>query len=53
MNFLQARFLQMTDKVLRGRIVAAGVLTETDFDELERAYADPTFWFVGFTIFGP
>ena len=47
-----ARFVQMTDKLLRGRIVAAGVLTEADFDELERAYDDPSFWFVGFTIFG-
>jgi hypothetical protein len=28
------------------------VLTEADLDELERAYDDPSFWFLGFTIFG-
>jgi SAM-dependent methyltransferase len=47
-----ARFARMTDKLLRGRLVAAGVLTESDFDELERAYDDPSFWFVGCTLFG-
>jgi SAM-dependent methyltransferase len=47
-----ARFLQMTDKLLRSRFVASGVLTEKDFDELHRAYDDPSFWFVGLTIFG-
>jgi SAM-dependent methyltransferase len=48
----QARFLQMTDELLRERFVAAGVLTEADFDELGRAYDDRSFWFVGFTHFG-
>jgi SAM-dependent methyltransferase len=47
-----ARFLRMTDTLLRDRMVAAGVLTAADFDELERAYDDPSFWFVGFTLFG-
>src|SRR5262249_47369949 len=35
-----ARFLQMTVELLRARFVAAGVLTEADFDELGRAYDD-------------
>jgi SAM-dependent methyltransferase len=47
-----ARFVRMTDDLLRERFVAAGVLTEADFDELGRAYDDPSFWFVGFTVFG-
>jgi SAM-dependent methyltransferase len=47
-----ARFLQMTDGLFRGRIVAVGALTEADFDELDRAYGDPSFWFTGFTLFG-
>jgi SAM-dependent methyltransferase len=47
-----ARFFHMTDELLRERFVAAGVLTEADFDELGRAYDDPSFWFVGFTLFG-
>ena len=47
-----ARFLQMTDRLARDRMVAAGVLTEADFDELSRAYDDRSFWFVGFTLFG-
>jgi SAM-dependent methyltransferase len=47
-----ARFWQMTDELLRGRFVAAGVLTETDFDERDRTYDDPSFWFAGFTLFG-
>jgi SAM-dependent methyltransferase len=46
------RFIQMTDELLRERFVAAGVLTEADFDELNRAYEDRSFWFVGFTLFG-
>jgi SAM-dependent methyltransferase len=48
----QARFIQMTDEILRERFVAAGVLTEAEFDELHRAYDDRSFWFVGFTLFG-
>jgi SAM-dependent methyltransferase len=47
-----ARFLQMTDELVRERFVAAGVLTEADFDELHRAYDDPSFWFVSFTLCG-
>jgi SAM-dependent methyltransferase len=47
-----AQFLQMTDELLRERFVAAGVLTEADFDEQGRAYDDRSFWFVGFTMFG-
>jgi SAM-dependent methyltransferase len=47
-----ARFVHMTDELLRDRFVAAGVLTEADFDELSRTYDDPSFWFIGFTIFG-
>jgi SAM-dependent methyltransferase len=47
-----ARFAQMTNRLLRERFVAAGMLTAADFDELDRAYDDPSFWFVGFTFFG-
>jgi SAM-dependent methyltransferase len=47
-----ARFVHMTGELLRQRFVAAGVLTETEFDELGRAYDDRSFWFVGFTLFG-
>jgi SAM-dependent methyltransferase len=47
-----ARLLQMTDELLRSRCVAAGALTEADFDALQRDYDDPSFWFVGFTVFG-
>jgi len=41
-----------TAQLLRGRAIAAGGLTEADFDELERYYQDPTFWFVAGTDFG-
>jgi hypothetical protein len=47
-----ARCARMTEELLRGRFVAAGVLTEADFDERNRAYDDPSFWFAGFTFFG-
>jgi SAM-dependent methyltransferase len=47
-----ARFTQMTNELLRSRFVATGALTEEDFDQLERDYDDPSFWFVGFTLFG-
>jgi SAM-dependent methyltransferase len=47
-----ARCARMTEALLRGRFVAAGELTEADFDERDRAYDDPSFWFTGFTIFG-
>jgi hypothetical protein len=47
-----ARNRQMTLQLVRARCVAAGVLTETDFDELERALDDQSFWFVCFSSFG-
>src|SRR5262249_5363251 len=47
-----ARCPRMTEELLRGRFVAAGVLTEADFAERYRAYDDPSFWFTGFTFFG-
>jgi 2-polyprenyl-3-methyl-5-hydroxy-6-metoxy-1,4-benzoquinol methylase len=47
-----ARFWRMTDELLRGRLVAADVLTEADFDERGRAYDDPSFCFTGFTLVG-
>jgi SAM-dependent methyltransferase len=47
-----ARFLRMTDDLVRERFIAAGVLTERDFDELAQAYDDRSFWFVSFTLFG-
>jgi SAM-dependent methyltransferase len=47
-----ARFVQMTNVLLRDRFVAAGVLSAADFDELHRDYDDPSLWFVGFTCFG-
>jgi hypothetical protein len=48
----QARFVQMTDELLRQRFVAEGVLTHAEFDELTLAFDDRSFWFVGFTLFG-
>jgi hypothetical protein len=47
-----ARFLRMSGEILRGPIVSSGVLSGADFDDLERAYDDPSFWFVGFTLLG-
>jgi SAM-dependent methyltransferase len=47
-----ARNRQMTLQLYRGRLAAAGVLTAEDFDELDRALADPSFWFVCFSSFG-
>jgi SAM-dependent methyltransferase len=47
-----ARFVQMTYELVRDRLVAAGVLTEADFDELARAHEDRSFWFMGLTLFG-
>jgi SAM-dependent methyltransferase len=46
-----ARNCRLRQDLLRGPLVATGVLTEEDFDELGRAYDDPSFWFVGFTVF--
>jgi SAM-dependent methyltransferase len=45
-----ARFCRMTDTLVRDRMIAAGVLTGEDFDELQRAFDDPSFWFVGYTM---
>src|SRR5262249_39327574 len=42
---------RLRQDLLRGPLVATGMLTEGDFDELGRAYDDPSFWFVGFTVF--
>jgi hypothetical protein len=47
-----ARFLQMTDELLREPLVAAGVLTEADFDELRLAYDDRSFCFISFSLCG-
>jgi SAM-dependent methyltransferase len=47
-----ARFMQMTDELVRDRFVAAGVLSDADFDELSGAYEDRSFWFMGLTLFG-
>jgi SAM-dependent methyltransferase len=47
-----ARFIRMSEDLVRDRFVAAGVLTEADFAELDRAFDDPSFWFIGFTVFG-
>jgi 2-polyprenyl-3-methyl-5-hydroxy-6-metoxy-1,4-benzoquinol methylase len=47
-----ARTRQMTLQLFRARFAAAGVLTAADFDELDRALDDRSFWFVGFTSFG-
>jgi SAM-dependent methyltransferase len=47
-----ARFQQMTTELARGYLVAAGLLSEADFEELNRAYADPSFAFVGGIVFG-
>jgi SAM-dependent methyltransferase len=47
-----AWFLRMSDRLLRDHLVAAGALTEADFTELARTFDDPSFWFVGVTLFG-
>jgi len=47
-----ARNRRMTFRLFRGPLVAAGALTEAEFDELDRAYDDPSFWFVVHTDFG-
>jgi SAM-dependent methyltransferase len=46
------RFAQMSAELLRARMVHSGTLTATDFHELHQAFADPSFWFIGFTVFG-
>ena len=47
-----ARCGRMTEQLLRGPFVAAGALTEADFDERNRASDDPSFRCAGFTFFG-
>jgi len=47
-----ARVLQMTNELLRKPFVAAGALTDADFDELHYTLDDPSFWFVALTDFG-
>jgi 2-polyprenyl-3-methyl-5-hydroxy-6-metoxy-1,4-benzoquinol methylase len=47
-----ARFFQMTGELLRDGAIAAGCLTDADFEERKPAYEDPSFWFVGLTVFG-
>jgi SAM-dependent methyltransferase len=47
-----ARSRQMTFQLLRSSLVSAGALGEADIDELDRAYGDTSFRFVGFMVFG-
>jgi SAM-dependent methyltransferase len=47
-----ARNCQMSSQIHRGPFVAAGVLTEADFNELDRAFDDPSFSFIPLTVFG-
>ncbi|MBV9124463.1 MAG: methyltransferase domain-containing protein [Planctomycetes bacterium] len=47
-----ARFLQMSNQLARGPLLAAGVLTEADLEGLDQAYQDPSFSFVDMTLFG-
>jgi hypothetical protein len=47
-----ARFSQMSMTIFGGPLVAAGVLTDADFDGLHRAYEDRSFCFADMTLFG-
>jgi SAM-dependent methyltransferase len=47
-----ARFFQMTGELLREPVIASGALSAADFDARKGAYEDPSFWFVGLTVFG-
>ena len=47
-----ARSCRMTYQIQRGRHIAEGAFTARDFDELDRAFADPSFWFIPFTAMG-
>lgn len=47
-----AQFMQMGLKLVKPRMVAAGVLMEADFDEIDRMCSDPAFQFVDLTFFG-
>jgi SAM-dependent methyltransferase len=47
-----ARYWRMSHQVVRGPAVESGVLTEADFEELNRAYDDPSFCFIPFTVVG-
>lgn len=47
-----ARFSQMSLELLQSLGVAAGMLTEKDFDKFHHLCSDPTFYFVDLTFFG-
>ena len=47
-----ARYCRMSHQLVRGQAVASGVLTGADFEELNRAYDDPSFCFIPFTVVG-
>jgi SAM-dependent methyltransferase len=47
-----AGFVQRSLGLLRPRFIAAGVLTDADFDALRQDCDDPAFWFVGYTAYG-
>ncbi len=47
-----AQFHRMALAVVRPAFIAAGVLTESDFAALERGFTDPSFAFIGVTLFG-
>jgi SAM-dependent methyltransferase len=47
-----AKFFHMTGDLLREPLVATGALSAADFDARKGAYEDPSFWFVGLTVFG-
>jgi SAM-dependent methyltransferase len=47
-----AGFSRMCMTIVRGRLVAAGVLADAEFDELQRVYEDRSFCFADMTLFG-
>lgn len=47
-----ARFFQASSRLVADKLLAAGVLTAADRDELLAAYDDATFSFAGMTLFG-
>jgi SAM-dependent methyltransferase len=48
----EARNCWMSHQRMRGPAIASGVLTPADFKELNRAYDDPTFCLIPFTVLG-
>jgi SAM-dependent methyltransferase len=48
---LGARFTQLSTTLLRAPLIRAGVLSERDFDALDCTFNDPSFSFVGRTLF--